>query len=139
MKTRYKILITSIIIITILFLIFLSLPSIHKTLRCDDEGYVPLDGDCILFYDLPSIFVGMENERLDYVEFDLHQTSIHESTSPNECWYKDDDGNVVPCKMDIKPNMSEWLFVVVFGPYIILAIVLIIFVVFILWRKELVG
>jgi len=68
MKTRYKILIISIVITTMLFLIFLSLPSIHKSIRCD-EGYVPLNGNCIPFYDLPSIFTGMINERLDYVEF----------------------------------------------------------------------
>ena len=52
----------------VLFLIFLSLPSIHKPIGCD-EGYVPLNGDCIPFYDLPSIFDGMINERLDYVKF----------------------------------------------------------------------
>lgn len=28
---------------------------------------------------------------------------IHNTTgNPNECWYKDDDGNIVPCKMDFE-------------------------------------
>jgi len=65
MNIRYKVLLVGIIIV-ILFLIFLNLPAIHKSLRCDEEGYVSIAGDCILNYDLASILIGMIQERLDY-------------------------------------------------------------------------
>lgn len=64
MKNRYKILLIG-IITTLLVLIFVNLPTIHKQPLCD-EGYVSIAGDCILNYDLLSILIGMIQERLDY-------------------------------------------------------------------------
>jgi len=82
-----------------------------------------------------SLYAGIV-ELDNYTNGGLYQISIHESTgNPNECWNKIDDGNMEPCKMGSGPSIFDVLFVV-FGPQIILAIILIIFVVLILWRKR---
>lgn len=55
--------------------------------------------------------------------------------NPSECWYQDDDGNIVPCKLGSDSfDMAIGMFVVVFWPYIILGII--IAMIFVIWRKR---
>ena len=66
----------------------------------------------------------------------LHQTSIRPSgDNPNECWYQVDDGSIIPCKMQpYNFGYAVTMGWVLFGPYIVLGIVIVI--IFILWRKR---
>ena len=60
---------------------------------------------------------------------------FRETKNPNECWYQDDDGNILPCKMgDDGYDMAVSMFFVVFWPYVILGIGIL--VIFIIWRKR---
>lgn len=52
--------------------------------------------------------------------------------NPNECWYQEEDGSLTPCKMDGRPSVM--MFFVLFWPYIIFGIVLM--VIFTVWRKR---
>lgn len=56
-------------------------------------------------------------------------------TSPNECWYQEDDGTMVPCKRDIDPYFFFALFKIILWPYITLGIGLIVIVIFIKKRR----
>lgn len=92
----------------------------------------------ILITILVSVLLYVTITEVDnYFNGDLHQTSIRQSIgNPNECWNRDDGGNLESCKSSGGPGTFEVL-LVVFGPsLIILAIALIIVGAFVIWRKR---
>lgn len=55
--------------------------------------------------------------------------------NPNECWYQEDDGVMMPCKINSTgPSMVIGMGLIIFWPYIVLVIV--IGIIFIIWRKR---
>lgn len=55
--------------------------------------------------------------------------------NPNECWYQEDDGSFTPCKIDDGgPSMMFGMFLVIFWPYVVLGITILI--IYIVWRKR---
>lgn len=66
---------------------------------------------------------------------DAHVNDFRDTKNPNDCWYQEDDGNIVPCKMGPDGfDMVVGMFLVIFWPYIILGIAIVIL--FIIWRKR---
>jgi len=60
-----------------------------------------------------------------------HVSDSRDTKNPNECWYQEDDGNITPCRMG--PDVDgTGMFLILFWPYIILGIVIVI--IFIVWR-----
>ena len=75
------------------------------------------------------------NESRDIVLEESHVDDFQDTENPNECWYQDDDGNIVPCAIDSTgPSMIVGMFLVVFWPYAVLGIV--IGIIFIIWKKK---
>ena len=68
----------------------------------------------------------------------LDEPSVSDSRNPenpNECWYQDNDGNILPCEIDDGGyGMAVGLFLVVFWPYVVLGIVVL--GIYIIWRKK---
>ena len=61
--------------------------------------------------------------------------NFRHTENPNECWYQDDDGNIVPCKMGSDSfDMAVGMFFIIFWPYIILGILIVI--IFMIWKKR---
>ncbi|WP_371503839.1 hypothetical protein [Nitrosopumilus adriaticus] len=63
-----------------------------------------------------------------------HVSDFRDTQNPNECWYQEDDGSFTPCKIDDGGSMMFGMFLVVFWPWIILGISIVI--IFIIWRKR---
>ena len=75
------------------------------------------------------------NESKDIVLEEPYADNSQDTKNPNECWYQDDTGNMVPCTIDSTgPSMIVGMFLVVFWPYVVLGIV--IGIIFIIWRKK---
>lgn len=75
------------------------------------------------------------NESKDVVLEESHVDDFQDTKNTNECVYRDDDGNIIPCTIDSTPtNTIIGMFLVVFWPYIILGIV--IGIIFIMWIKK---
>jgi len=75
------------------------------------------------------------NESEDIILDESHVDDFRATKNPNECWYQDDDGNIIPCTIDSTgPSMIIGMFLVVFWPYIVLGIS--IGIIFIVWRKR---
>jgi len=75
------------------------------------------------------------NESEDIILDESHVNDFQDTKNPNECWYQDDDGNIVTCTIDSTgPSMIIGMFLVVFWPYIVLGIS--IGIIFIIWRKR---
>jgi len=65
-----------------------------------------------------------------------YNTSSIPTKNPSECWYQEDDGSMTPCKMGGEKSL-EWavmMFLILFWPYIILGITIVI--IFMVWRKR---
>ncbi len=65
-----------------------------------------------------------------------HVNDFRDTQNPSECWYQEDDGSMTPCKMGDEKSI-EWtimMFLILFWPYIILGITLV--VIFIVWRNR---
>jgi len=95
------------------------------------------DGDRLLVED--AVYAEHKENRnfsriIDESESKL-TNQLEEYENPNECWYQEDDGSLTPCKIDDGGlSMMFGLFVVVFWPYIILVIAIVI--IFFIWRKR---
>ena len=64
-----------------------------------------------------------------------HVSDSRNTENPNECWYQEDDGSMIPCKMGSDEfDMAVVTFLVMFGPYIALGIAIVI--IFMVWRKR---
>ena len=75
------------------------------------------------------------NESRDVVLEESNIDNFQDTKNPNECWYQDDDGNMVPCTIDsVGPIMIVGMFLVVFWPYVVFGIVIVIII--IIWRKK---
>ena len=60
---------------------------------------------------------------------------FRDTANPNECWYQDDDGNLLPCKIDgVGYGWAVGMFFAVFWPYVILAVGIL--TIFIVWMKR---
>ena len=65
-----------------------------------------------------------------------HMSDSKNTGNPSECWYQEDDGSITPCKIGGDKSL-EWvviMFLILFWPYIILGIILV--VIFMVWRKR---
>ena len=75
------------------------------------------------------------NESRDVVLEESNIDNFQDTKNPNECWYQDDDGNMVPCTIDsVGPIMIVGMFLVVFWPYVVFGIVIVIII--IIWGKK---
>ena len=103
----------------------------------ESEVQIPRTGESILLSD-----VGEYTLRVDIADYKLQEKfwisekiDFKNTANPNECWYQDDDGTMVPCKMGSDEfDMAAITFAVVFWPYIVLGITFVI--IFIVWKKR---
>ena len=120
MKTKHKIIMITIITITG----FLTVPFYATNIYCD--VFEPTNGVCIRISGIGII---------DYTNLPFFVIDSKNIENPNECWYQDDDGNITPCKMGSDDfDMVVIMFLVIFWPYIILGIAIVI--IFLIWRKR---
>ncbi len=75
------------------------------------------------------------NESKDIILEESPTNDFQDIKNSNECWYQDDDGNIFPCKIDDGGyGMAVGMFFVVFWPYFILAIAILVLIT--IWRKK---
>ena len=81
-------------------------------------------------------FVRIVDEKPgDVVLGESNVKNFGDTANPNECWYQDDDGNFLPCKMgDDGYGFAVGMFFVIFWPYVIFAVGIL--VIFVVWRKR---
>ena len=102
-------------------------------------------GIVLLFPVISIVFYGAVPVGINYQYFEncedcdvildgLRATDSKSTQNPNECWYQEDDGSITPCKIDDGGSMMFGMFLVVFWPWIILGISIVI--IFIIWRKR---
>lgn len=64
-----------------------------------------------------------------------YAVTYENTKNSNECWYQEDDGSMIPCVIDSTgPSMVIGMGLIIFWPYIVLGIVIVI--IFIIWRKR---
>lgn len=75
------------------------------------------------------------NDKNNVALDESHTTNSENTQNPNECWVQDNDGNLLPCKIDDGGyGMVIGLFLVVFWPYVVLGIGIL--GIYIIWRKR---
>ncbi|MCV0409637.1 hypothetical protein [Nitrosopumilus sp.] len=98
---------------------FLTIPFYATNVYCD--VFDSENGTCMRISGIGP----MDYSSLPYFVIDSKNTG-----NSNECWVLEDDGSLTPCKMDGRPSVM--MFFVVFWPYIISGIA--IMIVFTVWR-----
>ncbi|QMU55217.1 MAG: hypothetical protein GKS07_10180 [Nitrosopumilus sp.] len=103
----------------------------------DPVNGVPQEGYCD---DFPNSFCIERPLDLDFFEYLQYRISSWNNDSKNtgnssECWYQEDDVSLTPCKLGSDGfGMAIAMFTVIFWPYVILGIVIVI--IFTVWRKR---